>query len=225
MNGQIPFLDVLVINNGNDGLEFDIYRKPTFTGRFITSDSFHNFQHKMAAFHSMAKRMVSMPLSSDRYDKERNFIIETGRINGYERKTIENIIKVHERRNQQAESSVLFLNQNREDKKRIVVPFDPIVGRKLSGVYRELGYEMVTCKDYSLQNKLKSTKNDIPPILCSAIYEIRCQDGCLFIYNGMTQRNPTVRFEEHLDAIIKSDFRSSAAKHMVKMVTPRILVE
>lgn len=111
VNDEIPFLDVLVIDKGN-GLEFDIYRKPSFSNRFITSDSFHNFQHKMAAFHSMAKRMVSMPLNNQRYEKEREFILKMRKINGYDSKTIENVIKVQEHRAQQIEATTLSLNQS-----------------------------------------------------------------------------------------------------------------
>lgn len=55
---KLPFLDVFVIKNECKP-EFDIYRKPSYTGRIITSDSFHNYSHKMAALHSMVHRMVA----------------------------------------------------------------------------------------------------------------------------------------------------------------------
>lgn len=119
-NNKLPFLDVMVINN-NSKLEFDIYRKPTFTGRLITSDSFHNYKHKMAALHSMAHRMVSISLSSERYDVEKNRIIDFGRINGYPSSTVNNIVKRHELKKQRLELSVLFAKTNL-DTKRIVTP-------------------------------------------------------------------------------------------------------
>lgn len=103
-NNSIPFLDVTVIKNGFD-LEFDIYRKPTFTG----SNSFHNYSHKMAALHSMAHRMLTLPLSSERYDIERNHIIDIGRVNGSNNSTVDNIIKKHEIKKQRMESSISYL--------------------------------------------------------------------------------------------------------------------
>ncbi|KAJ8946347.1 hypothetical protein NQ318_004237 [Aromia moschata] len=46
-NEQLPFLDVLVIRNSENKLEFDVYRKETATLRYIPNDSHHPFQHKM----------------------------------------------------------------------------------------------------------------------------------------------------------------------------------
>ena len=83
----LPFLDIKVINS-NSKLEFDIYSKPTFTSRLITSNSFHNYKHKMAAIHSMAHRMVSIPLDPTRYNAERNDFMEIGKINGYLYRTV-----------------------------------------------------------------------------------------------------------------------------------------
>lgn len=54
---KLNFLDVTVIRN-NGKLEFDIYRKPTNTGRYITSDSYHNFKHKISGFQSMIGHLM-----------------------------------------------------------------------------------------------------------------------------------------------------------------------
>jgi hypothetical protein len=43
IDGILPFLNVSVIRIDNK-LDLKIYRKPTFTSRFIKSDSFHSFQ-------------------------------------------------------------------------------------------------------------------------------------------------------------------------------------
>jgi hypothetical protein len=45
IDGILAFLDVSVKRIDNK-LDFKIYRKPKFTCRFITSDSFHSFQQK-----------------------------------------------------------------------------------------------------------------------------------------------------------------------------------
>ncbi|KAJ8957117.1 hypothetical protein NQ318_007333 [Aromia moschata] len=49
-NEQLPFLDVLVIRNSENKLEFDVYRKETATLRYIPNNSHHPFQHKMKIF-------------------------------------------------------------------------------------------------------------------------------------------------------------------------------
>ncbi|KAJ8963809.1 hypothetical protein NQ317_000591 [Molorchus minor] len=71
-NGQLPFLDVLVIKNNQKNLEFDIYRKDTSTLRYIPNDSHHCYQHKMASLNFLIHRLLSFPLSKERFEKEKN---------------------------------------------------------------------------------------------------------------------------------------------------------
>lgn len=52
----LPFPNTL-IENVNGTLVVDMYRS---TQRVIPSDSFHDYKHKMAAYHSMAHFMVSI---------------------------------------------------------------------------------------------------------------------------------------------------------------------
>jgi hypothetical protein len=81
-DGQLPFLDVMIVRRDNT-LSFDVYRKPTGTKRYITSDSFHTQSHKNAAFHSMAHRMCNFRLSNEKYKREKETIMDIGRLNGY----------------------------------------------------------------------------------------------------------------------------------------------
>ncbi|KAJ8961525.1 hypothetical protein NQ318_014776 [Aromia moschata] len=60
-NEQLPFLDVLVIRNSENKLEFDVYRKETATLRYIPNDSHHPFQHKMASFNFLIHRLLNSP--------------------------------------------------------------------------------------------------------------------------------------------------------------------
>ncbi|XP_055840500.1 uncharacterized protein LOC129908179 [Episyrphus balteatus] len=58
-NNSIPFLDVLCMKR-NKRIEFEVFRKNTSTDRYITNDSFCSYQHKIAAFHSMAYRLFKI---------------------------------------------------------------------------------------------------------------------------------------------------------------------
>lgn len=69
VNGCLPFLDLKLIHT-NTGIEFDIFRKETSTYQFIPSDSYHNAQHKYAAFNTMVHKLLSIPLSDELFDKE-----------------------------------------------------------------------------------------------------------------------------------------------------------
>ena len=210
----LPFLDIKVINK-NSKLEFDIYRKPTFTSTLITSNSFHNYKHKMSAIHCMAHRMVSIPLDPTRYNAERNYIIEIGRINGYPHRTVNNIIRRHELRKQQLNASVLFASKI-EDIKRIVLPYMQPTTDLLSRLYRNFDFQTVNSNPHSLQKLLGSAKDGIPDLLKSGIYEISCQDGCDFAYYGKTERNLVVRYSEHENCFAKNNTRSAVAKHLIE---------
>jgi hypothetical protein len=215
VDGRLPFLDLMVINNGI-GLEFDIYRKSTFSKRFITSDSFHSFKHKMAAFNAMDYRLVSIPLSISRYNVEREYIIALGKINGYARNYIDDIIRKHERKHHLLELSTLFQSNDNNETKRVCFPYFQNVTNQLASIYSDIGLEMVHRNDYTLHKYLGSAKDRIPDLLKSGIYEIECQDGCNFAYYGMTERNPVVRFGEHMDCVRRSDCRSGVARHLVE---------
>lgn len=102
----------------------------------------------MAALRSMPHRMVSMLLSSERYDVEKNRIIDIGRINGYPSSTVNNIVKRHELKKQRLESSVLFA-KTKDDTKRIVIPYLQHTSNELS---RKFGFQAVNKNVYSLQN-------------------------------------------------------------------------
>lgn len=91
VDGKLPFLNVMCeIIDGE--IVVDVYRKPTHTMRLITSDSFHDMKHKMAAYHSMANFMMSLPLTEDKIEKEMNKILEIGTVNGFKESAIMEII-------------------------------------------------------------------------------------------------------------------------------------
>lgn len=68
IDGELPFLDVIV-SHENGTLSFHIYRKPTSTRRFISSNSHHHRRHKQTAFHSMIHRLVCFPLTNENFEK------------------------------------------------------------------------------------------------------------------------------------------------------------
>ncbi|KAJ8936150.1 hypothetical protein NQ318_010561 [Aromia moschata] len=94
-NEQLPFLDVLVIRNSENKLEFDVYRKETATLRYIPNDSHHPFQHKMASFNFIIHRLSNFPLSIERFEHEKQLIKNIAKSNGYSVHLIDNLITKH----------------------------------------------------------------------------------------------------------------------------------
>jgi len=72
---NLNFLDVMIINNNNI-LEFDVYQKPTFSGKVLSYLSKHPISQKRSVIISMVDR--AFLLSHPKYHiKNLNFIIET----------------------------------------------------------------------------------------------------------------------------------------------------
>lgn len=89
---RLPFLNVMCeVTKGK--VTVDVYRKPTKTMRIITSDSFHDIKHKMAAYHSMAHFMASLPLDEDKIEAERAKIVRIGIVNEYRESTIQDLVQ------------------------------------------------------------------------------------------------------------------------------------
>jgi hypothetical protein len=136
-DSQLPFLDVLVMRN-EDKINLKIYRKPTSTNRFISSKSFHSFQHKNAAFNSMAHRLTHVPMDEENYTEKRNNISKLGSENGYGRQIIENILNKHERKAHR--ENLTTFRSNRADNeilRRISLPYFPKITNKLSKHFRK----------------------------------------------------------------------------------------
>lgn len=222
INNQLPFLD-LIIKRKDKHLEFGIYRKTTSTQRTITNDSNHSYQHKMAAYNTMVHRLITTPMDQQEYNKERSYIIDTARINGYSPKLIEHIISKKLKKMAQEEMTTLF-TQNRKDeiKKRIAVPHSTLTN-KIKKMLKKHEIEVVM---YSRQHQLKimlgSPKDRKKKEEASGIYKITCAQ-CQKTYIGQTKRLITTRLKEHLkeaETTLKKNrsnetIRSSVAKHII----------
>jgi hypothetical protein len=68
-NNSISYLD-LSISRQHQGIEFDIYRKPTTTDTTINFSSNHPTEHKMTACRYLINRMTTLPLSTIQKEAE-----------------------------------------------------------------------------------------------------------------------------------------------------------
>jgi hypothetical protein len=96
-DGQLPFLDLLLVREGNQ-IAFDIFRKPTDAPLCIPNESHHPMSHKLAAFQSALFRLWTIPLNKTRRRKELVYILHMAAINGYKKEAILKLNDKHERR-------------------------------------------------------------------------------------------------------------------------------
>lgn len=211
-DGKLAFLNTMCeIVDGK--IEIDVYRKPTNTMRLITSDSYHDQKHKVAAYHSMAHFMVNLPLTEERAERERNKIVEIGRINGFPKTTIMSIIEKHQKKKQLYEMSTLYSqNVQEETMKRVAIRYYPEVTRLLKPIYKQFKMELVHRNEGTLKQALGTLKDTPPDLHKSGIYMIQCS-CCGRCYYGMTIRKLFIRFNEHVKSA-KWKTKTAVGRHI-----------
>lgn len=197
-NKKLPFLDLLITRKNDDTLKFGIYRKPTSTDRYITSDSNHFGAQKQAAFHSMAYRLYSIPMEKEEFAIERDHIYEAADVNGYDKEFVNKIFRKHKRKKQRRD--ITTLQPTGEKIKRISLPFYPRITNPMKAVLKRQGLEVVHKSNNTLRDLLCNLKDKVPSEEQSGIYKISCQD-CPSVYIGQTRRKTKVRFKEHRNAV------------------------
>ena len=68
-NGKISFLDTLV-SRRNGVIAVDVYRKPTYTDRYLDFNSHHDSQHKVGTASTLLHRAPNLPNSSEGKKRE-----------------------------------------------------------------------------------------------------------------------------------------------------------
>lgn len=209
---RLPFLDTAVINNNNI-LEIDIYRKETSTFRYITNDSKHCNQHKLASFNFLVHRLLNFPLTKVRYENELKTIKHIARCNEYDTKTIDRLIQ------KKSWKKLIFSNtqlkSESNDKKYVSIPFDPILTKGLETIFNTYDLKLVFTNTHSLGNILNKTKDKDDKLQKSGIYSISCND-CELVYYGQTRRTIGTRFKEHISHVrYNREEKSSVASHIL----------
>jgi hypothetical protein len=219
LNNQLPFLDILV-KRENGNLGFSIYRKPTSTQLFIKNDSNHSKQHKMAAFNSMFNRLLSIPMKTDDFEKEKAYIFETGKINGFSKESLEKLLKKHEKKRELRSLTTLeVIEQN--PPKYISLPFVPPLTNKLNNELQKFGFKIAYNNYGKLGDLLGTAKDKVTDDdEKSGIYKIECST-CDAMYIGQTKRKLKIRYKEHLEDVKKTvNDEKPLAKHSIEQNHP-----
>lgn len=217
-NGKLAFLDLELLKINNK-IDISVYRKPTNTKRYITSDSHCPIQQKMAAFHSLVYRLCNLPLSPQNFINELQYIKSVAEINGYDPTNIDFLVNKHSRNIRLNNLTTLF-SQNKKLKNseinRVKMCYAPGLSNKLCKVFKKHSMDLVYVNKCKLKLCFKSTKDEIPSLNKSGIYEITCKN-CPQKYIGQSKRSVSVRYKEHFSHIkYNRPSKSSLAKHILE---------
>ena len=165
---SINYLD-LTLTKISQKISFSIYRKPTCTDQVIHSTSNHPQNHKLAAFRSMVHRLITIPLSPDNFEKEKNIIKQIAKNNGYDPNTINKLIWKSKRKDHSNN------NMNQENSKYTVMTYHGDVNNSIHNILERKGCKVVY-KPVNNVGKSLSNKKMYPtdPLDGTSFYKVKC---------------------------------------------------
>ena len=193
-NKSLNFLD-LTISINNSIHEFSIYRKPSQTDTIIPFNSSHAWSHKLAFFHCMIHRLLSIPLSHDHFQKELNTIKQIAINNNYPPSIIDKLL--HKKRLHLLTPDLLYspIEQD-QPKKYFKLPFFPTISNQIKNLIPQQKYKVSFYTPTNLGKLLVNCKTPVSSLSKSGVYQLSCQD-CDIKYIGKTGRSFNTRIKEH----------------------------
>jgi len=235
-NGNIPFLDVLLIRNGNQ-MDTTVYRKKTDNDVYLNWKSFAPLKWKRGTLRTLLLRAYTNCSCQEYLELEINHIKHVFKdINGYPYWIIEQELEKIRNQNQNSINNNGQSTEPQTDriklKETLMLPYRGKKGEKIvkslvnsikkidqnfntNVVYT--GTKLGTC--FRVKDKtLKEHKSNL-------IYEFKCPDNCHASYIGETSRRFAERIKDHCGRDHKSHIlkHSLESGHTVEEANFRIL--
>ena len=201
-DGSLPFLDTK-IHRTNNGLLFDVYRKPTYKNDLIHYYSHHDNNIKMGMIIGFQLRAIRI-CSPQYLEKEQQNILNCFSSLKYPKTFIQ---KAKEK------ATKIMARQRSEEtnKPRLILPTNNLshaAKQNLTETFQVVSKTSPTIKNL-IQRRPKSTKT-------GNIYKIPCHD-CDKEYIGETGRELEKRIREHRQALRKDDQLNAVAQHRTNL--------
>ncbi|KYN37516.1 hypothetical protein ALC56_08117, partial [Trachymyrmex septentrionalis] len=204
----VNFLDVkLMYDEGN--IIFDLYKKPTNSGRFLNFFSNHPFLHKKGVVTGLVDKVLF--LSHPKFQQTNiESLINSLLRNGYPLhllfKTIKNRIKKLSNKNNF--ETINEMDQKldlepTEKTKYFTIPYLKNASEKFNGMLKKYKFQPVYKPINNLNKFITIGKDKINKDEHSGVvYKIDCKD-CNYTYVGQTKRKLRTRLKEHMNDVKK----------------------
>lgn len=210
-NNNINFLD-LSIKRTPTKLEFNIYRKPTYSDITIPADSLHPWCHKAAAYHSLINRALKIPLSEDNLQTELKTIQKIAVNNGFDKKWI--LRMVRKKKYQMLLSTVYKEHYNLVENYKSITYFGES-SERIGKILKKQGINVAYKPPVRLGDLILNHKDKLEKKKKSGVYRLRCGE-CAGVYIGQTGRSFETRRSEHLRSFRLKKTDSSFANHLLE---------
>jgi hypothetical protein len=213
LNQSINFLDLAIEIKENKHV-FSIYRKPTYTDQVIPSDSCHPISHKLASFHCMLHRLISIPMPQTSFDRELAIIKYIAERNGYSVHLIDTMLRKKQRKSAVKLHTTLLPYSNTTERKWCKIPFINSLSYRIANILPKDKFRVSFYAPFSLSKALCLNKDKFNSDKQCGVYELECQ--CNAIYVGQTGRNFATRIKEHRMCYTLGNTTSIFAAHLLE---------
>lgn len=210
---KISYLDIRIIISENRKLEFDIYRKSTYTDAIIPKESFHPMGYKIAAINAMCYRAIRCLNNKITLDKEVGRIKNIIKNNNFKPKIVDKIIqKINKTKDKRS------INEEVDKEKYLgAISYVGWKTEKIRNCFKKYGIKVATKRSKTVFDYIKNNETEeIPKTQKSGVYKVKCEE-CEMVYIGESGRAIECRLREHRRGENDRNTSSLYARHfMVK---------
>ena len=193
-NGQIPFLDTLIVRKPDGSIKLLIYRKKTHTDQYLNFSSQHPLHQKLGVIRTLFDRMNKIVTEEPDRLAEEQRIKKALSLCGYPKWAFQRVKKQME---EKSKKKLKKKDTNDVSNGMVVIPYIQGVSERLQRSFKKYNIQ-TAMKPY---NTLKSIlvhpkdKRDVAKTT-DCVYQIPCQ-SCDKVYVGETGRLFGTRLSEH----------------------------
>nr|CAX83713.1 reverse transcriptase [Schistosoma japonicum] len=217
---KLSFLDCLIERKQDNYLKINIFRKPTYSGKYLDYKSAHAKSTKVTVVGNLINRIHQLVTDNEDKETELNLVMSTLMMNNYPKNFIKKILK--EKRYGKAKQKV----QPKEWIDTVVVPYRNGTSEEIRRILNKHAIRVFFRTNNTLGSALVNIKDRVPKEeQTNCVYEIKCND-CSAKYVGETSRQLNVRMKEHKlclkhisqfsTDILKLENKSAIALHSIE---------
>ena len=203
VDGQLPFLDLLISRDSDGSISTSVYRKPTHTDQYLHFSSHHPTSHKRSVVRTLFSRASTHCSSLLERTEEESHLHQALCKNGYPNGFIRGCRFSHSLKDSDSTPPI-----------RVCIPYYQDHSDAIRRILAPYNIQVTFRPPPSLRNILSHPKDPTSLLDHSGVVYKICCSVCDACYIGQTGRTLTQRLKEHQRSVKNNDTQSSAlAEH------------
>ncbi|XP_072033096.1 uncharacterized protein [Amphiura filiformis] len=220
--GQIPFLDTLIVKKDDGTVKLLVYRKPTHTDQYLNYQSHHPLHQKLGVVRTLYNRKDTIVTEEQDKEEEEKKIQEALQTSGYPKWSFEKV--KDQMQSVKPKKSAKKTDDSTRSRGMVVLPYVKGVTERVSRVMKKYNVSTAMKPHNTLRRELVHPKDKRDPNnLTQAVYKIPCLN-CDLSYIGETGRKFGTRLEEHRKEVEKVNSTVvTRAEHLAELFGNRLI--